>query len=77
MENNITLNSLPVSKILAFTKLKAFADYKIKILKLMIFVFDRVENIVEKEKMLVTSIFSFSHHVFKSSFPGPLKVDIV
>ena len=35
----------------------------------MIFCFDRVENIVEKkEKMLVTSIFSFSHNVFKSFF---------
>ena len=32
----------------------------------MIFVFDRVENIVKKkEKMLVTSIFSFSLNVFK------------
>ena len=35
----------------------------------MIFVFDRVENIVGKgRKMLVTSIFSFSHKVFKSLF---------
>ena len=28
---------------------------------------DRVENIVDKEKLLVTSNFSFSHNVFKSS----------
>ena len=31
----------------------------------MISVFDRVETLLEKEKMLVTSIFSFSHNVFK------------
>ena len=34
---------------------------------------------LEKEKMLVTSIFSFSHNVFKSYYPvlGSLKVVIV
>ena len=31
----------------------------------MQFAFGWVENIVEKEKMLVTSIFSFTHNVFK------------
>ena len=30
--------------------------------------FQWVENIVEKEEMLVTSIFSFSHLVFKTYF---------
>ena len=80
-----TLNSLPNDKILDWSKLKAFADDKIKVLKMMVFVFDRVENIVgkgenaglsliglktlwEKEKMMVTSIFSFSHFVFKGFF---------
>ena len=29
---------------------------------------DMLENIVEKEKMLVTSIFSFSHNVFKKLY---------
>ena len=33
---------------------------------MMIYVLDTTEKIVEKEKMLVTSIFSFSHNVFKS-----------
>ena len=32
----------------------------------MISVFDGAENVWEKEKMLVTSIFSFSHNVFQS-----------
>ena len=45
----------------------------------MIVVFDGVENIVEKEKMLVTSIFSFSHNVFIEFFfySGLLKAGIV
>ena len=43
------------------------------------FVFERVENIVGKEKMLVTiGILSFSHIVFESflSIPEALKVRI-
>ena len=35
---------------------------------MMISVFDGVENIVGKEKMLVTSIFSFSNDVFKGLY---------
>ena len=33
---------------------------------MMTTVFAMVENIVEKDKMLVKNIFSFSHNVFKS-----------
>ena len=36
---------------------------------MMISVFDTMENIVEKEKMQVTSIFSFSYNVY---FKKPL-----
>ena len=68
LENVLFHNSLPNDKILDWSKLKVFADNKIKVLKMMIFVFDRVENTVGKEKMLVTSIFSFSHNVFKGLF---------
>ena len=39
-------NSLPNDKILALTKLKAFADNKFDVAKFMISVFDRLENIV-------------------------------
>ena len=34
---------------------------------MIISVFDRTEKIVEKDKKLVISIFSFPHDVFKSS----------
>ena len=73
------VNSLPNDKILDRSKLKAFADDKIKVLKMLIFVFEWVENIAgEKEKMLVTSIFSFSLNVSKNAFhSGSLKVWIV
>ena len=60
--------SLRKDNILDWSKLKAFADGKIKVLKMMIFVLYMVENIVEKEKMLATSIFSYSHNVFKELF---------
>ena len=55
---------LPKDKIWALTKLKEFVDDKFNVAKMQISLFDRVENVVEKEKM-VTSIFSFSHNVFK------------
>ena len=42
------MNSLPNDKILEWFKLKAFADDKVKVLKRMIFVSDRVENVVGK-----------------------------
>ena len=44
----VRLNSLPNHKILHWSKLKAFADDKIKVLNMIIFVFDTVENIVGK-----------------------------
>ena len=43
-----SVNSLPNDKMLHWSKLKAFADDKIKVLRMMIFVFDRIENIVGK-----------------------------
>ena len=47
-------------------KLKEFAEDKINVTQKLKFDFGRVENIVRKSsKMLVTSIFSFSHNVFK------------
>ena len=45
---NAGFNPLPNDKILDCSKLKAFADDKIKVFEMMIFVFDRVENIVGK-----------------------------
>ena len=41
----VTFNSLPNDKILTLTKLKAFADDKLIIAKMIISVCDRLENI--------------------------------
>ena len=48
-----------------WSKLKAFADDKSNLNEKLKFVLGRVETMLEKEKMLVTSIFSFSNNVFK------------
>ena len=61
----VRVNPLPVDKILDQSKLKAFADNKLNITKMILSVFDRVENIVRKGKIACTSNFSFSHNVFK------------
>ena len=55
----------PHDKIFDQTKLKALADNKLNVTKMMISVFDRVENIVRKGEIACTSNFSFSHDVFK------------
>ena len=60
-----SFNSLPNNKILDRSKSKVFADNKINVTKRLKFILGRAENIVEKEKMLVTSIFSFSYNVSK------------
>ena len=50
-------NSLPNNKILARSKLKAFADDKLDVIKIIISLVDRLENTMGNgEKMLVTSI---------------------
>ena len=59
------VNPFPHDKILNQTKLKAFADDKLNVTKMIISVFDRVENIVGKGEIACTSNFSFSYNVFK------------
>ena len=54
------VHPLPNGKILDWSKLETFADDS-KIAKMIIFVFDKVENVV-------TSIFTFSHNVFRRPF---------
>ena len=61
MDLVVPVNCLPNDKILDWSKLKALQTTKIKVLKMMTFVFDRVEN-------TVTRIFSFSHNVSKGLF---------
>ena len=71
------LNPFPHDKILDQTKLKAFADDKLNGAKMIISVFDRVENIVGKGEIACTSNFSFSHNVFKRLlFQRRLKVSL-
>ena len=73
-------NSLPNDKILDWSKLNAFADNKIKvpILKMMIFVFDRVENIVGKGENACYQHYLLFPQCFQRAFyPGSLKVGIV
>ena len=47
------------------SKLKAFEDYKINVAQILEIVFWRVE----KEKMVVISIFSFTHNIFIRLLP--------
>ena len=65
--SNFIVNSLPKNKILHLSKFKALAGDSLNEAKL-----------VEKEEMLITSIFSFPHNVFKGFFQDQsLKVQIV
>ena len=61
--------SLPNAKLLDRSKLKAFAEGKKDGFEMMISLLNRVENIVGKGEMLVTSIFSFFNKVFLSPLP--------
>ena len=64
--SHCTFSAFPHDKILDLTKLKAFADDKLNVSKMIIFVFDRVENIVgEKEKLLVQANSPFPTIFFK------------
>ena len=65
------LNTLPNNKFLDWSKLKAFEDAKINVTEKIKFVLERIKTWIN-EKMLVNSIFSFFHNVFKRLlFPKP------
>ena len=70
---HILINSLPNDKCFYLTNLKACADEKINIAKIMISVFDIAENIVGKGENACISIFSFSHAVSKAFFSRVIK----
>ena len=67
------INPFPHNKILDQTKLKVFADDKLIVTKMIISVFDREENYVEKREIACISNFSFSHNVSKGFLPRPSK----
>ena len=67
--NPAVFNPFPKEKILDKIKLKAFADDKFSVTKMIISVFDRVEKTVGKGEIACISNFSISHNVLKASFP--------
>ena len=69
--NSWFIKSLTNDKILVFTKLKAFEDNKLNIAKMMIFGFNRLENIVKKkgENAGYQHFLLFSQILFKRLFP--------
>ena len=73
-----TTNSLPNLKILVWSKLKAFADDKIRLAKVMIFHLNRVENTVGKGENAGYQHFLLFPQCFqKVSFSGLVKASIV
>ena len=62
------IKSLLNDKILDWSKFKVFAEDKLNVARIMISVSDRVENIVGKGEMLVTSTFSFPTMFSKGFF---------
>ena len=74
----MSFNSLPNSKFLEWSKLKAFADDKLNITKMTISLCERVENTVGKEENADYQHFLLFPQCFpKPSSLGSLKVGIV
>ena len=72
------LSTLPNDKILDWFKLKAFADDNLRIIKMLIYVLYRVENMVGKGKNAGYQHFLlFSQCFQKPNYPRLLKVGIV
>ena len=72
------VNSLPNDKILEWSTLKAFADDKLKVAKIMISVLDSIENIVGKGENAGYQHFLLFLQCFqKASFSWSLKLGIV
>ena len=60
-------NYLPNDKIVEVTKLKSFSDYKLNVAKMMISLFDKVQNTVgKKDNAGDQHFFLFPHTVFQS-----------
>ena len=73
-DGSFLFNSLPYDKNLDWSKLKALADDKIKVLKMIIFVFDSVENILGKGENAGYQHFLLFPQCFqKASFLGVVK----
>ena len=67
-------NTFQYDTILDQTKLKVFADDELTVTKMIISVFDRIENIVGKEEIARYEQFLLFPQCFqKASFPDPSK----
>ena len=64
------LQNLPNNKMSDLSKFKAFTDDNLNMANMTKSVCDRAENIEEKGKNAITSIFFFSQKVFKKHFPS-------
>ena len=73
-----TVNPIPNDKVLDWFKLKTFADHNLKVIKMMICVLDRLENIVGKgENTGYQHFLLFLQCYQKASFSRSFKVGIV
>ena len=70
-------NPLPNDNILDVTKLKAFADDKLNVARMMISLLDRIENTVGKGEKADYQHFLLLLQCFPKPFLGWLKVEIV
>ena len=61
-------NPLPDNKILAQSRLKAYADDKLNVTQNIKFIFETIENIVGKEGINSYQHFSFSNNILKRPF---------
>ena len=80
VKNNLvhSLNPLPNDKILDVTKMKAFADGKLNVARMLISLLDRVENTVGRgENAGYQHFLLFPQYFPKPSPLGLLKVGIV
>ena len=78
MKYHVFFNSLPDEKILVWSKLKAFADDKFNVPKMMISFLERVGNIVRKGKNASWEHFLFFPQCFQMlSVSGSLKLGIM
>ena len=75
-DKELTLSQ--TTKILGWSKLEALADNKIKVLKMMTFVYDRAENIVGKgENAGYQHFIHFPQCFQKAFYSRSLKIEIV
>ena len=70
----MSFNSLPNDKFLDPTKFRAFADDNSNVTKMVIFLFDRVENIVGKGENAVLQYFLLFQQCFQKAFSRFVKL---